>query len=132
MKEKANLVGSYRIEVSGWSFDSNFFVEQTDLVWDRSGDKKVSLRHALAPGAIVFIRLLVAEPGANTLPVTYEVAAADPMDCNGQCEIRLKQLHPRTKAPRANLLASYVSEDTNNACEPKDSSAQSEYEEILQ
>jgi len=132
MNDKSNLAGSYRIEISGWGFDSDFFVEQTELVWDASGDKKVSLRHALSQGATVFIRLLLPASAANTLPVAYEVAAADPTDCNGRCEIRLRQLHPRIKVPRANETASYSIEDAKTACEQNDNSARSEYEEILQ
>jgi hypothetical protein len=132
MDESANLDGNYRIEVSGWGFDSNFFVEQTDLSWDRSGDKKVLLHHAPAEGGMVFIRLLLPDPMGNTLPVAYQVAAVNPMDCNGQSEIRLKQLHPRTKVPRMGELASYPIEDCKSACEPAESAAQLEHEEILQ
>ena len=132
MGESMNLEDSYRIEVSGWGFDSSFFVEQTNLFWDRSGDKKVLLRHSPAEGAIVFIRLLLQGALGNTLPVAYQVAAVRPMDCTGQSEVRLQQLHPRTKVPQMDELASYAIEDCQSTCEPKESSAQLEHEEILQ
>lgn len=132
MDESANLDGNYRIEVSGWGFDSNFFVEQTDLFWDRSGDKKVLLHHAPAEGGIVFVRLLLPDPAGKALPVAYQVAAVRRTDCNGQSEIRLKQLHPRTKVSQMGKLASHVLEDSKSTCEPKESSAQLEHEEILQ
>jgi hypothetical protein len=132
MDESSNLDGNYRIEVSGWGFDSNFFVEQTDLVWDPRGDKKVLLHHSPVEGGIVFIRLLSQDPMGNTLPVAYQVAAVHPMDCNGQSEVRLQQLHPRTKVPQMGEFASYRIEDCQRTCDPKESSAQLEHEEILQ
>lgn len=132
MIESLNLEDSYRIEVSGWGFDSIFFVEQTDLFWDRNGGKKVLLHYSPAEGAIVFIRLLLQDLKGNTLPVAYRVAAVRPMDCNGKSEVRLQQLHPRAQVPQMDGPASYPFEDCRSTCEPKESSAQLEHEEILQ
>jgi hypothetical protein len=131
MDETMNPAGNYRIEVSGWGFDSNFFVEQTDLLWDQGGDKKVLLHHALSDRAIVFIRLLLPESFNNTLPVAYQAAAVQPMNCNGQCEVRLRQLHPRSKVPRRAEDASYWIKDSKDACERKEGSARLEEEEII-
>jgi hypothetical protein len=132
MRDSVNLDDSYRIEVSGWGFDNNFFVEQTDLFWDRGGDKKVLLHNSPAEGGIVFIRLLLQDPRGRTLPLAYQVAAVHPMDCNGQSEVRLRQLHPRTKVPQTGQVASYPIEDSQRSCEAKENSAQMEHEEILQ
>jgi len=132
MDERASIAGNYRIEVSGWGLDQSFFAEKGDLVWDRSGDKKVALRHALAEGAIVFIRLLLSEADNKTLPVAYQVAAVQPMDCNGWCEVLLTQLHPRTKVSLTDKDASYSLEDSRSTGEPKESSEQLETEEVLQ
>ena len=132
MDETMNLAGNYRIEVSGWGFDSNFFVEQTDLLWDQGGDKMVLLHHALSEKAIVFIRILLPESFNNTLPVAYQVAAVQPMNCNGQREVRLRQLHPRSKVPRRAEDASDWSQDSKDAGKRKESSARLEQEEILQ
>jgi hypothetical protein len=132
MGETANLAGNYRIEVSGWGFDSNFFVEQTDLFWDHSGEKRVLLHHILADGAIVFIRLLLPESLNNTLPVACQVAGVLPMNRNGQCEVLLRQLHPRSKVPETAQRASYSVDDIQSKCGPKECSAQLEKEEVLQ
>jgi hypothetical protein len=136
MDDAANLDGNYRIEVSGWGYDNNFFVEQTDLFWDRGGDKKVFLRHTPPEGGIVFIRLLLPSQVGSTIPVAYQVAAVRAMDCHGQSEIRLKQMHPRPKVSPAGELASYSVEGAIEGCgrarEAKESSALLEREEILQ
>jgi len=130
----AKTSDNYRIEISGWGLDSNFFVENTDLLWDRGRDKKVSLHHAVSEGTIVFIRLLLAEAGLNTLPVAYQVAAVEPMDSDGCCETHLKQLHPRTKVSSEGRSASNSFEGSreSDTCEAKESSEQMETEEVLQ
>ncbi|MBZ5644291.1 MAG: hypothetical protein LAO19_16150 [Acidobacteriia bacterium] len=132
MDESVNFDDRFRIEVSGWGFDNDFFVEQTDLYWDRSGDKKVLLHHSPSVGGVVFVRLMLQDPLGNTLPVAYQVAAARPMDCNGQSEVRLRRVHPRTKVSQTGHPASYASEDGQRPCEAKENSAQLEHEEILQ
>jgi hypothetical protein len=132
MDESMQLGGNYRIEISGWGLDKDFFVEQTDLFWDRTGNKKVFLRHAPSEGGMVFIRLLSADWANNPIPVAYQVADVQPMDCSGRSEIRLTQMRPRTKVPQMGEIASYPVEDCGRTCEPKESSAQLEHEEILQ
>ena len=127
-----NLDDRYRIEVSGWGFNSEFFVEQTDLFWDRSGDKKVLLHHCPAEGGVVFIRLLLQDSKNQTLPVAYQVSAVHPMDCNGQSEVRLSRVHPRNKVSQMAHPASYAGEDGQRLCEAEQSSMQLEHEEILQ
>lgn len=94
-----NSPGSYRIEVSGWGLDSNFFVERTDLLWTPADEKKVQLHRALPEGAIVFIRLQVpVEESPNcSVPIAYQVKEVEPMDCVGLCLMKLTQLHPHSK-----------------------------------
>jgi hypothetical protein len=132
MDETMNPADNYRIEVSGWGFESDFFVEQTGLLCDEGGEKKVFLHHTVSEKAIVFVRLLLPESLNNTLPVAYQVAAVQPMNCSGQCEVRLRQLHPRSKVPQRAEDASHWSTDSKDACEQKESSARLEHEEILQ
>ena len=132
MEKTTKASGNYRIEVSGWSLDSNFFVEKTDLFWDQCVDKKVSLHHIVPEGAIIFVRLLMPEAGGCTLPVAYRAAAVQPMDFKGLCEMRLTQLHPRTRIPHEDKRASYSIEDSASAYEPSESSAELAPEEILQ
>jgi hypothetical protein len=132
MEESVNIEDRYRIEVSGWGFDNHFFVEQADMFWDRSGEKKVLLHHSPSEGGIVFIRLLLQDHISPTLPVAYQVAEVHAMDCSGRSEVRLLKVHPRTKVSQMTCPASYASEDGQQRCEAKESSAQLEHEEILQ
>ena len=73
MDSEMNLLDAYRIEVSGWSTDGSFFVEQADLQWSPDGEKKISLHHELSDGAIVFVRLRVPVSISASIPVTYQV-----------------------------------------------------------
>jgi hypothetical protein len=104
----------------------------TELLWSEGGGKHVRLHRALPLGTIIFIRLLALESASGSLPVAYGIECAEPMDSNGQCELRLLQLRPCIKAPIKGVSASYVTEDSLRTCEPRESSKQPEPEEILQ
>ena len=137
MADKFNSPGNYRIEVSGWGLDDSFFVEKTELYWSPSGVKQVVLRRALPEGAMIFVRLLGSQSMKGSVPVAYQVNGIQPMNCEGSCEMQLRQMHPRSravysKAPYTRGSASYIPEDSFSACEPRDSSIQLEPEEILQ
>jgi hypothetical protein len=82
---------NFRIEISGWGLDNDFFAERTDLLWTADGEKRVQLHRALPEGAIVFIRLLASEPSRGSVPVAYQVQDVVAMDCNGKCQIRLRR-----------------------------------------
>ena len=103
-----NCPGDYRIEISGWGLDNSFFVENVDLFWTSEGEKQVHVHRALPQGAIVFIRLLASELGSGTVPVAYQVLEAMPTDCGGRCQLRLAQLHPRSKESLKGKSASNV------------------------
>ena len=124
--------GDYRIEISGWGLDNNFFAERTDLLWTADGEKLVQLHRALPEGAIVFIRLLASEPSSGSVPVAYQIQDAVPMDCNGRCQIRLAQLRPRSKESLAVKFASNVSEDSQRVCNVQEFEIELQHEEILQ
>jgi hypothetical protein len=132
MTESVNREEHYRIEVSGWGFDNDFFVERADLIWDPSNGKRVLLHHCPPEGGIVFIRLLLQDRMGETLPVAYQVACVQPMDCNGRSEVRLRQMRRRTKVSQMDGFASYVEEDCGRTCEPGQTREQLEHEEILQ
>jgi len=131
MGETTGLSGSYRVEVSGWGLNDAFFVEKTDLVWTGGGKKKLLLRHALPNGAIIFVRLATPGVSCNSVPVAYRVENVQPMNCAGQCEMSLLQLHPRSKESCTDDTASEVQEHSASNCEPKESAKQPEDEEIL-
>jgi hypothetical protein len=123
--------GDYWIEISGWGLDSGFFVERTDLLWSGTGEKRVRLHRALAEGAVVFIRLLTAEHSNHSVPVPYQVESVEPMDCNGRCEARLKQLHRRTKESLLEKTASNEVEDLPKECDGMEDGFKLQHEEIL-
>jgi hypothetical protein len=131
MTDTLNSPGNYRIELSGWGADNNFFVERTDLLWSQTGEKYVLMRRELPEGAMVFVRLLDSDSKNNSVPVAYQVNQVRAMDCNGQCEMKLLPLRPRTKAPFGDTTASYMPEDLGSRCEPRENSTQQEPEEIL-
>ena len=132
MGNTLNYPGNYRIEVSGWGLDNIFFVEKTDLLWSQSGGKQVRLHRALPDGTIIFVRLVAPQSMNGSIPVAYQVEGIKPMDSNGQCEMRLLQLHPRSKAPIEGGTASDEREDSLSMREPSENSMLREPEEILQ
>jgi hypothetical protein len=118
--------GGYRIEVSGWGLDSNFFIERADLVWTLNGDKKVNLHRALAEGSVVFVRLMNSEPSNNSVPVPYRVDGIEPMDCNGRCQMRLSRVNARSKESLSRERAS------NELKEAREASGHVQEMELLQ
>lgn len=124
--------GDYRIEISGWGLDNSFFAERTDLLWAGDGDKQVQLHRALAEGAIVFIRLLASEPSSGSVPVAHRIQSVEPMDRSGRCQMRLAQLHPRSKESLTKKNASNKLEDSQRECEMQESEAEFQHEEMLQ
>lgn len=140
MNDSSYVVDNYRIEVSGWGLDSMFFVEKTDLLWAPTSEfspevpsrKKLRLHRALSEGAVIFVRLLSSESAINSVPVPYRIESIQPMDCNGQCEITVQQLHPRaTNAPIGNQLASNAGKSSGSVPEERQSPTALELEEVL-
>jgi hypothetical protein len=132
MGEIIDCSGSYRVEISGWGLNEEFFVEKTDLVWTREGEKKLLSRHALPNGANIFVRLVTPGVSCNSVPVIYRIENVQPMNCAGKCEMRLLQIHPRSKESRTGVSASeQVAVDSAGDHEAKERSKQREHEEIL-
>jgi len=127
-----NSSSDYRIEISGWGLDNSFFAERTDLIWTPGGEKNVQLHRALPEGAMVFIRLLRSESSSGSVPVAYQVQGVGPMDCNGLCQMRLAQLHPRSKESLAVRNASNNSEDLPRVCDAHEIEVELQREEVLQ
>jgi len=50
----------YRVEVSGWDQEKSYFVEKSELEWDESGEKYVTLTREIPKDSMVFVRLLQA------------------------------------------------------------------------
>jgi hypothetical protein len=130
LDNEMNAPGYYGIEVSGWGLDNSFFLEQTDLLWSQDGTKKIALRRAVSEGAIVFVRLVNTESSRACLPVTYQVDRVESMGPNGLCEMRLTQLHPRSKESIGSFAASKLQDETEGVSEGK--KGFNELQEILQ
>ena len=84
----------YKVEISGWDNDENFFVEQTQLEWSEHNQKKIVLRHRLASGAMVFLRL--AEPAKlpASLPIAFRAGRIQAGPVQNTSLIQLEQLWP--------------------------------------
>ena len=131
MSNETNSPSRFLVEVSGWGSDDSFFVENTDLIWSGTGDKRLLLHRVLPQGALIFVRLQASRSGPSPIPIPYEVSGVESMDRNGRCELRLAQLYPRSKESNPGRVASYLQEDSKT-CEPNELSTQLETEEILQ
>ena len=127
----ATIKGNYRIEVSGWGLNDVFFVEKTDLLWSEGGEKKLLLHHTLSEGAVIFVRLMAPDTSYGSVPVAYQVENVQPMNSIGLCEMRLQQVHARSRAGTRGKFASPATECSPKSNEPMESSIQSELEEVL-
>ncbi len=98
MSAHISLSTSYRIEISGWDVEQNFFVERANLDWSEEQGKKVQLRHPLRNGAVVFIRLIAPTASGQSFPIAYQIENVGPAKSSGAWEVRLMQLRPRSGA----------------------------------
>jgi|SRR5208282_622727 len=94
LSETLPIASNYRVEVSGWDEDENFFVEKSELAWDDFAGKHISLKHMLGEGARVFIRVLQPTSLQHSLPVAYEAEFIG-CDPQGGHEFRLSPVQPR-------------------------------------
>jgi hypothetical protein len=92
---KMPQVRRYRVEVSGWDREQNFFVENSDLLWAEESGKVVSLHRALSPEAILFVRLLDPEQADRSHPVVYQAKWLGEAADRSQ-QFQLSALVPRT------------------------------------
>ena len=94
LSETLPLVGTCRVEVSGWDQNEIFFVEKSELSWDDFAGKHIALKHMLADGALVFIRMLQPVSPQRSCPIAYE-AEFIACDAQGLHEFRLNSVQPR-------------------------------------
>ena len=86
---------SYAVEVSGWDMSETFFVEKTSLAWADDGMKKISLRHPLREGCVIFVRLMQPVATADNYPIACQVVKLMEQGADGRSTIQLTQLRPR-------------------------------------
>ena len=131
MDGTATPQGNYRIEVSGWGLNDVFFVEKTDLLRSEGGQKRLLLHHALSEGAVIFVRLMAPETSCGLVPVAYQEESVKPMNSTGLCEMRLVQVHPRSKAHTRSSFASRSAIYSSKYIEMMESGTELELEEVL-
>ena len=84
----------YRVEISGWDTDENFFVEKTTLEWNEESGKKVYLRHPLRANAVVFVRLIDPSASGHTFPIAHQANMVSQPDAQGVCQVSLVPMWP--------------------------------------
>lgn len=85
---------TYRVEVSGWDAEQNYFVAKADLQWYDDNAKQIILSRKLANRALVFVRLLPFTENDRALPVPYQVEYLEPASA-GVYKFRLHPLRPK-------------------------------------
>ncbi|SRR5712692_1246322 len=89
------IAASFRIEVSGWDLDENFFVEKTELDAGENRNKKLLMRHRVRDRALVFVRPLVPVFSPDAAPTAFQVESVRAARIAGLWDVSLVQLHPR-------------------------------------
>ena len=84
----------YRVEISGWDLNEQFFVERAGLEWGQGEHKKVLLRRRVRPGALIFIRLLDNSSPSRTFPVAYRAREVRERQTGELYELTLTQVWP--------------------------------------
>ena len=87
-------VRMYRVEVSGWDLNEQFFVERTALQWGQGDQRTVLIRQRVRQGALVFIRLLEAEAPSRCFPVAYRARQITERENGALYELALSQVWP--------------------------------------
>jgi len=106
MSSQYRMSNTYRIEISGWDLDENFFVEKTHLEWSEEKGKRVQLRRPLRNGAVVFIRLIASVASGQGFPIAYQAELLKEQHPARIWEFRLLELHPHA----ADLLRESLAE----------------------
>ena len=130
-----NQMDANPVEVSGWDEHGNFFVERVQVNWNcEAGDKlrmRLPLRWAVSPEAILFIRAFSWRFSSNDTPAPYRVVSVEPVAHKSQWELCIAPSQSRRKEPIGNERASNSSEGLGSSPKPRESSAESELEEVL-
>lgn len=90
----------YAIEISGWNLNEQFFVEQSELVWE-SKAQKVTLKQPLQEGTLVFIRLSgngVDSLQSDAMPIPYEVSRVNHLAEKRVYQVELIRMKPKPLA----------------------------------
>jgi hypothetical protein len=89
-----NQFSVYRVEISGWDLNEQFFVERAALEWSVGEQKTVLIHRRARQGALLFIRLLESSAPARTFPVAYRVREIREREGESAFELILNQVWP--------------------------------------
>jgi len=88
----------FRVEISGWDVNEQFFVERSALQWGEGEKRRALIRRKVRPGALVFIRLLQDSVASRTFPVAYRARQIRECEGGGNFELVLSQVWPKESA----------------------------------
>lgn len=91
---RLSVTTTYRVEVSGWDIQHNFFVAKANLEWTEDNGKKLTILRRLSDRAILFVGLVPATNPNRALSVPYEAEEIG-VTPDGQYQFRLYPLQPR-------------------------------------
>ncbi len=89
-----NQLSVYRVEISGWDLNEQFFVERAALEWSIGEQKTVLIHRRARQGALLFIRLLENSAPSRTFPVAYRVREIREREDGSGYELILSQVWP--------------------------------------
>jgi hypothetical protein len=88
------LSSLYRVEVSGWDDQQDYFVEKSELEWSEDRGKQVTLTRKVRAGAMVFVRLLQSPSPDRSQAVAYRAEFVGTAG-NGQYQFQLEPVRPQ-------------------------------------
>jgi len=98
-------ISMFRVEVSGWDLNEQFFVERTALQWGQGEHRTVLIRQRVRQGALVFIRLLEEPAPSRCFPVAYRARQVVERENGALHELTLSQVWPATESPAPGATA---------------------------
>lgn len=84
----------YRVEISGWDVNEQFFVERAALQWGQGERRTALIRRRVRPGALIFVRLLQDSAPSCSFPVAYRARQIREREGDEAYELMLTQVWP--------------------------------------
>jgi hypothetical protein len=88
----------YRVEISGWDHQGQFFVEHSMLEWRQDQRKSALIRRRVRSGTLLFLRLLDRTNAIPSFPVAYRVRDVRAAEGAEKYEVQLAQMWPVPQA----------------------------------
>jgi hypothetical protein len=84
----------YRVEISGWDLQGQFFVEHSVMEWRANEPKSARIQRRVQSGTLVFLRLLERSDAPAAFPVAYRLRNVGASEDNKSYEVQLAQMWP--------------------------------------